>query len=155
MGLSTAALRQYDRVLVCAQDREPVVTRVDVDTNYPVAQQPSTSQNGCNAYASILHRKYTDQSSSEYYTHSNCTSLETRYVSAIEPNRLILCGETITVYCENHMEHTDTLCGQNAVRTSQETRYVSATEPNRLMLFGETIAVYCERHTEIHCGKNV
>jgi hypothetical protein len=44
-----------------------------------------------------------------------------------------------------HRKHTDTPCGQNAVRTSQEAHYVSATEPNRLMLFGETVAVYCER----------
>jgi hypothetical protein len=35
--------------------------------------------------------------------------------------------ETVAVYCENHTEHTDTLCGQNAVRTSQETHYVSPT----------------------------
>jgi hypothetical protein len=54
----------------------------------------------------------------------------------------MLSGETVSVYCENHTEHTDT------VRTSQETRYVSATEPNQLMLFGETVAVYCENHTE-------
>jgi hypothetical protein len=26
----------------------------------------------------------------------------------------MLFGETVAVYCENHMEHTDTLCGQNA-----------------------------------------
>jgi hypothetical protein len=45
----------------------------------------------------------------------------------------MLFGETVAVYCENHTEHTDTLCGQNAsklykpVRTSQETHYVSAT----------------------------
>jgi hypothetical protein len=26
----------------------------------------------------------------------------------------MLFGETITVYCENNTEHTDTLCGQNA-----------------------------------------
>jgi hypothetical protein len=64
------------------------------------------------------------------------TSQETHYVSAIEPNRLMLFGETVAVYCENHTEYTDT------VRTSQETHYVSATEPNRLMLFGETVAVY-------------
>jgi hypothetical protein len=25
----------------------------------------------------------------------------------------MLFRETVTVYCENHMEHTDTLCGQN------------------------------------------
>jgi hypothetical protein len=53
-----------------------------------------------------------------------------------------LFGETVAVYCENHMEHTDTVC------TSQETHYVSATEPTRLMLFGETVAVYCEYHKE-------
>jgi hypothetical protein len=40
----------------------------------------------------------------------------------------MLFRETVAVYCENHTEHTDTLCGQNAefcntnlVRTSQET----------------------------------
>jgi hypothetical protein len=26
----------------------------------------------------------------------------------------MLFGETVAVYWENHMEHTDTLCGQNA-----------------------------------------
>jgi hypothetical protein len=60
----------------------------------------------------------------------------------------MLFGETVAVYCENHTEHTDTLCRQSAVHTSQETHYVSATKPNRLMLFGETVAVYCENHTE-------
>jgi hypothetical protein len=43
------------------------------------------------------------------------TSQETHYVSATEPNQLMLFGETVAVYCENHVEHTDT------VRTSQET----------------------------------
>jgi hypothetical protein len=42
------------------------------------------------------------------------TSQETHYVSATEPNRLMLFRETVAVYCENHKEHTDTLCGQNA-----------------------------------------
>jgi hypothetical protein len=42
------------------------------------------------------------------------TSQETHYVFATEPNRLMLFGETVAVYCENHTEHTDT------VRTSQE-----------------------------------
>jgi hypothetical protein len=27
---------------------------------------------------------------------------------------LMLFRETVAVYCENHTEHTDTLCGQNA-----------------------------------------
>jgi hypothetical protein len=42
----------------------------------------------------------------------------------------MLFRETVSVYCENHTEHTDTLCGQNEVCTSQETQYVSATELN-------------------------
>jgi hypothetical protein len=35
-------------------------------------------------------------------------------VTATKPNRLMLFRETVAVYCENHTEHTDTLCGQNA-----------------------------------------
>jgi hypothetical protein len=53
------------------------------------------------------------------------------YISATKPNQLMLFGETVAVYCENHTEHTDTLCGQNAefwyvnpVRTSQETLHL-------------------------------
>jgi hypothetical protein len=62
----------------------------------------------------------------------------------------MLFRETVVVYCENHTEHTDTLCEQNEKFSSysQETHYVSATKPNRLMLFRETVAVYCENHTE-------
>jgi hypothetical protein len=41
------------------------------------------------------------------------TSQETHYVSATKATRLMLFGETVAVDCENHMEHTDTLCGQN------------------------------------------
>jgi hypothetical protein len=79
------------------------------------------------------------------------TSQETHYVFATEPSRLMLFGETVAVYCENHTEHTDT------VRTSQEIHYVSTTEANQLMLYGETAAVYCENHTEHTdklCGQN-
>jgi hypothetical protein len=63
------------------------------------------------------------------YINSVRTSQETHYFSATEPNRLMLFGETVAIYCDNHTEHTDIVC------TSQETHYVSATEPNRLMLF--------------------
>jgi hypothetical protein len=52
-----------------------------------------------------------------------------------EPNRLMLCGETVAVCCENRTEHTDTLW---IVRTSQETHHISATEPNWLTLCGDT-----------------
>jgi hypothetical protein len=48
------------------------------------------------------------------YKNSVRTSQETHYVSATKPNPLILFGETVAVYCENHTEHADTLCGQNA-----------------------------------------
>jgi hypothetical protein len=41
-------------------------------------------------------------------------SQETHYVSATKPNRLMLCREIIAVYCENHTEHINTLCEQNA-----------------------------------------
>jgi hypothetical protein len=64
----------------------------------------------------------------------------------------MLFGETVAVYCENRMEHTDTLW---EVSTSQKTHDDSATEPNRLILFGETFAVYCENrteHTDTLCG---
>jgi translation initiation factor IF-1 len=83
----------------------------------------------------------------------------------------MLFRETVAVYCENHTEHTNTLCGQNAefwcVKVGgtysdqsvrhMETHYVSTTKPNRLMLFGETVTVYCENHTEhtdTLCGQN-
>jgi hypothetical protein len=55
-------------------------------------------------------------------TNSVLTSQETHYVSATKPNRSIVFREIIAVYCENHTEHTDTLCGQNA-----EFCYVSVT----------------------------
>jgi hypothetical protein len=35
-------------------------------------------------------------------------------VSATEPNRLMLFRETVAVYSDNQMEHTDTLGGQDA-----------------------------------------
>jgi hypothetical protein len=41
-------------------------------------------------------------------------SQEARYDSATKPNRLMLCKETVAVCCENHTEHTGTLCRQNA-----------------------------------------
>jgi hypothetical protein len=49
------------------------------------------------------------------YTSPVRTSQETHYVSTTTPNRLMLFGETVAVYCEKHTEHTDTLCGQNGV----------------------------------------
>jgi hypothetical protein len=37
------------------------------------------------------------------------TSQEIYYVSTTKPNRLMLVGETVAVYCENHTEHTNIL----------------------------------------------
>jgi hypothetical protein len=41
------------------------------------------------------------------------TSQETHYVSTTKTNRLMQFRETVAVHCENHTEHTNTLCGQN------------------------------------------
>jgi hypothetical protein len=67
------------------------------------------------------------------------TSQETHYVSATEPNRLMLFRETVAVYCENHTEHTDT------ARTSQETDYVSAQSVNAALKFllNQILVCYC------------
>jgi hydroxyacyl-ACP dehydratase HTD2-like protein with hotdog domain len=78
------------------------------------------------------------------YKYPTRTSQETHYVSSTKPSWLMLFEETVAVYCENYMEHTNTLCGQK----TQSVPHVSATKPNRLMLFRETVAVYCENHTE-------
>jgi hypothetical protein len=47
------------------------------------------------------------------YTNYNRTSQETHYATATKTNRLMLFRETVTVYCENCTQHTDTLFGQN------------------------------------------
>jgi hypothetical protein len=49
------------------------------------------------------------------FKHPVRTSQETHSVSITTANRLTLFGEMIDVYCENHMEHTPTLCGRNSV----------------------------------------
>jgi hypothetical protein len=41
------------------------------------------------------------------------TSQETHYFTVTTTNRLMLFRETVAVYCENRMEHINTLCGQN------------------------------------------
>jgi hypothetical protein len=106
-----------------------------------------------NAYSKSLRYGRVHTVNQIIYTNSVRTSQETHHVSATKPNRLMLFGKTVAVYCENHTEHTDTLLwAECRVCTSQETHYVSTTKPNRLMLFGETVAVYCEniRNTQIY-----
>jgi hypothetical protein len=41
------------------------------------------------------------------------TSQEIHSISISKTNRLMLFREIIATYCENHMEHIITLCGQN------------------------------------------
>jgi hypothetical protein len=48
------------------------------------------------------------------YINSVRISQETHYVSATKSSRLMLFRQTVAVYCENHTDHTDTLCGPNA-----------------------------------------
>jgi hypothetical protein len=78
--------------------------------------------------------KWTQRICSEKYIRIQCLPTKS--------NRLMLFRETVAAYCENHAEHTNTLC------TSQETHYVTATNTNRSMLFRETVAAYCENHAE-------
>jgi hypothetical protein len=62
----------------------------------------------------------------------------------------MLFGETVAVYCENHMEHTNTICGQNAelwyVKVggtySDHNKWVHAAKPNFLSAY-----IYCEAWT--------
>jgi hypothetical protein len=39
----------------------------------------------------------------------------------------MLFGETVAVYCGNHTEHTDTLCGQNAEYVKVNGIYIVTT----------------------------
>jgi hypothetical protein len=48
------------------------------------------------------------------YINSICISQETHYISATKPNRLMLFGETVAVYCENRTEYINAMCGLNA-----------------------------------------
>jgi hypothetical protein len=64
------------------------------------------------------------------YSNSVRTSQETHYVTATKPNRLMLFGETVAVYCENYTEHKNILCGQNAGSFSmiKQVVYIVTTE---------------------------
>jgi hypothetical protein len=48
------------------------------------------------------------------YKNAVRTSQETYYGSATKPNKLTLYRETAAVYCENHTEQTNRICGKNA-----------------------------------------
>jgi hypothetical protein len=59
------------------------------------------------------------------YINSIRISQETHYVSATKPNRLMLFTETVAVYCENHAEHTNTLCEQKTQSVPQRKHITS------------------------------
>jgi hypothetical protein len=65
----------------------------------------------------------------------------------------MLFGETVTVYCENHTEHINTLCGHfSSYLTGKTLRLRYRAQPVML-----SVAVYCENHTEhinTLCGLN-
>jgi hypothetical protein len=82
------------------------------------------------------------QRTSPVYNDSVRASQETHYVSITEPNRLMLFGETVAVYCENHTEHTDT------VRTSQETHNASRVAAVLRHMTEET--QFCEKRQLRH-----
>jgi hypothetical protein len=67
------------------------------------------------------------------YINSVRTSQETHYISTTKPNRLMLCRETIAVYCENHLEHI-TLCGHrtNSFSMSEQVVHIVITWLNIL-----------------------
>jgi hypothetical protein len=73
------------------------------------------------------------------------TPQETHYVSATKPNLLMLFGETVAVYCENRMEHINTLCGQktqsvphrNTLRLRYKAKPVNAVWGNSRCLLWE------------------
>jgi hypothetical protein len=56
---------------------------------------------------------YCNNHTEHIYTNSVRTSQETHYVSATEPNRLMLFRGIVAVYCENHTEHVNTFDSQN------------------------------------------
>jgi hypothetical protein len=53
--------------------------------------------------------------------------------SATKPHQLMLFGETVAVYCENHTEHTNTIPNNIYESSSYLTGniYVSATKTNQ------------------------
>jgi hypothetical protein len=61
-----------------------------------------------------LHTGIKDWIPSVFYIQIQFVPHRKHYVSATEPNRLMLFRETVAVYCENRTGHTNTLCGQNA-----------------------------------------
>jgi hypothetical protein len=81
----------------------------------PLSSPPTTRRATVDVFDPTFTREETEKVKViQIYKNSVRTSQETHYVSATKPNRLMLFREIIAVYCENHTEHTNTLCRQNA-----------------------------------------
>jgi hypothetical protein len=66
----------------------------------------------------------------------------------------MLFGETVAVYCENHAEHTDTLCGQNVEFVPHRKHITSPLQsPTGKCCLGKQslFIVRTIRNTQIHC----
>jgi hypothetical protein len=67
-------------------------------------------------------------------------------VSVTKHNQLMLFRERVAVYCENHMEHTNILCGQKTQpvphRKHTTSPLQSPTSETRLAFQGEYIYIY-------------
>jgi hypothetical protein len=70
-------------------------------------------------YALIPHKAYSFKTTlflgpfDDVITKFYCIYIFSSYLTG-KTNRLMLFRERVAVYCENHTEHTDTLCRQNA-----------------------------------------
>jgi hypothetical protein len=96
-------------ITICGQNVEIVHHRKHITS--PL-QSPTKNAVWGNSRC-LLSEKYGTHRYTMWAEYRDCTSQETYYVSTKKTNRLMLFGETFAVYCENHTEHTDTLCGQN------------------------------------------
>jgi hypothetical protein len=64
-----------------------------------------------------------------------CSSEETYYVFATKPKQLMLFGETVADYFENHTEHTEKLCGQNVEFETQRKHITSPIQAQNVNAF--------------------
>jgi hypothetical protein len=115
-----------------------------------------------NSSATRIARRY--QRSSNWFINSVRTSQETRYVSATETNRLMLFRKTVAVYCKNHTEHINTLCGRKeeffsvkSLSTSEPTLWLHHAVLSRLFLVPQGVFVALLFLTvavsQVLCGK--
>jgi hypothetical protein len=72
----------------------------------------------------VIVARHSDHWTTEIIQNSSSYHTETHYISATKPNRLMLFRERVIVYCENHAEHTNSLCGQNPEHVCKTAQYI-------------------------------